>query len=260
MLLGALKPEALDVHYVDHFRYPKRGGFVAYLKPFEHIADLHCKHRLVEIDLSSNVLRFEHGEVAEFSQLVSSVPLPVLVPMIKGAPRDVMQAAEALACSQVVLVNIGINRPLETRAQWTYFYDSDICFARISFPPLFSSSLVPPGRGSIQAEVYFSEKWRPLRNSPQEWIEPTIDGLLQCGLLQSRQEVVHRSVIFAPFANVIFDHDRPKALAVVHGFLNDVGIRYCGRYGDWEYIWTDQAFKSGENAARLALDRSRGLR
>ena len=29
VLLGALKPEPLDVHYVDHFRYPTNGGFVA---------------------------------------------------------------------------------------------------------------------------------------------------------------------------------------------------------------------------------------
>ena len=67
--------------------------------------------------------------------------------------------------------------------------------------------------------------------------------------------MVHTSVIFAPFANVIFDYDRPKVLAVVHGYLSDIEIGYCGRYGDWEYIWTDQAFRSGENAASAALQR-----
>jgi hypothetical protein len=30
------------------------------------------------------------------------------------------------------------------------------------------------------------------------------------------------------YANVIFDLDRAKAL--VHGFLDDVGIQHCGRY------------------------------
>ena len=29
VLLGALEPEPLDVHYVDRFRYPQKGGFVA---------------------------------------------------------------------------------------------------------------------------------------------------------------------------------------------------------------------------------------
>ena len=73
--------------------------------------------------------------------------------------------------------------------------------------------------------------------------------------MRSRDEVIHKSVIFAPFANVIFDHDRPKALEIVHGYLDEVEIGYCGRYGDWAYIWTDQAFKSGEEAAQRALDR-----
>ena len=31
--------------------------------------------------------------------------------------------------------------------------------------------------------------------------------------------------------------------------------RHCGRYGDWDYMWTDDSFKSGEEAAQRALDR-----
>jgi protoporphyrinogen oxidase len=255
VLLGALEPEPLDVHYVDHFRYPKEGGFCSYLKPFESMVELHCGYRVTAIDSETRTLAFANGETASYQQLISSIPLPRLIPMIKGAPQDVIAAATRLACSQAALVNIGVNHPIDTRAQWTYFYDDDVCFARLSFPPAFSTGLVPDGCGSIQAEVYFSEKWRPLVGSPEDWIEPTIDGLVKCGLIDSRQEIIHRSVIFAPFANVIFDHDRPAALATVHGFLDDVGVMYCGRYGEWGYIWTDQAFISGERAASRALDR-----
>jgi hypothetical protein len=39
----------------------------------------------------------------------------------------------------------------------------------------------------------------------------------------------------------------------VHGFLDEQGIAYCGRYGDWKYIWTDEAFISGERAAGKVL-------
>lgn len=253
VLLGALKPEPLDVHYVDQFRYPTYGGFVSYLKIFEPMADLKCGYRVETIDPKERTLSFTNGETAPYTGLVSSIPLPRLVPMIKGAPKDVLEAASLLACSQVVLVNIGINRPVETRAQWSYFYDDDICFARLSFPPGFSPKLAPEGCGSIQAEVYFSDKWKPQTGKHEDWIEPTIDGLIKCGLVKDRSEVIHRSLIYAPFANVIFDQDRPKALATVHGYLNDVRVAYCGRYGDWGYIWTDQAFLSGERAAKTTL-------
>ena len=82
-----------------------------------------------------------------------------------------LEAAALLACSQVVLVNIGINRPVETRAQWTYFYDDDICFARLSFPPRFSPTLVPrglrldPGRGLFLGEVAAAARARPRTGS-----------------------------------------------------------------------------------------------
>jgi protoporphyrinogen oxidase len=254
VLLGALKPEPLDVHYVDHFRYPTRGGFVAYLKPFEPIVDVKCNYKVTSIDVKAKTLAFANGETAPFEQIVSSIPLPRLIPMIKGAPKEVVDAAALLACTQVVLVNVGLNRPVDTRAQWTYFYDEDVCFPRLSFPPGFSPTMVPDGCGSIQAEVYFSEKWRPMRGKPEDWIEPVIDDLIKVGLVKDRAEVIHKSVIYAPFAQVIFDHDRPKALATVHGYLDEIGVRYCGRYGDWLYIWTDQAFKSGETAAQKALE------
>lgn len=59
-----------------------------------------------------------------------------------------------------------------------------------------------------------------------------------------------------PYANIIFDLDRAAALETVHGYLDDLGIAYCGRYGDWGYMWTDESFKSGELAAEKALTRS----
>ena len=52
------------------------------------------------------------------------------------------------------------------------------------------------------------------------------------------------------YANIIFDLDREPAVKTVHNYLDEIGIKYCGRYGDWGYLWTDEAFKSGETAAQ----------
>ena len=40
VVAGALVPTTHDVHYVNHFRYPTRGGFVAYLHPLAREASL----------------------------------------------------------------------------------------------------------------------------------------------------------------------------------------------------------------------------
>ena len=58
-------------------------------------------------------------------------------------------------------------------------------------------------------------------------------------------------------ANVIFYDERAEAVARIHGYLDELGIAYCGRYGEWGYLWTDESFASGERAAERILSARR---
>lgn len=253
VLRGALEHEPLDVFYVDEFRYPSEGGFEGFMRGMFGKADVHNGHKVTRIDMTSRSLQFANGKTASFEKLISSIPLPALIPLIANTPADVLEAAAKLACSQAVVVNIGINRELVTKPQWSYFYDEDIPFARVSYRANLAPASCPPGCGALQAEIYFSDKYRPFTGSPDDWIEPTIDSLIKCGIVADRSEIIHKSAIWIPYGNVIFDLDRKAALDTVHGYLDDIGIGYCGRFGMWGYIWTDAAFLSGEKAARRAL-------
>jgi protoporphyrinogen oxidase len=254
VLYGALSPSTPDYHYVTEFRYPSREGFVAYFNSFLQQADFKLSHELVAIDPKKKELRFANGRAEAFDRLVSSMPLPDLIPTVVGAPADVLEAAAKLACTSCVLVNLGIDREALSEFTVTYFYDRDFSFTRLSFPYLMSPNNAPPGTSSVQAEVYFSKKYQPLDRTPQEYIQPVIADLRRSGLLTDEDKVLFSEARVCPYANVIFDLERAPAVATVHGYLNDIGIAYCGRYGDWLYTWTDEAFKSGENAAQKALD------
>jgi protoporphyrinogen oxidase len=253
VLRGALSASAPQVHYITHFRYPSDGGFMRYLTKFVPLGNLNLNHELVSIDPRGRELKFSNGFVTRYDALVSSVPLPDMIRMIDGAPPDVVDASRRLACSTCVLVNIGVNREDISQAHMTYFYDEDICFTRLGFPHMLSSRNAPPGTGSIQAEVYFSQKYKPLSGTAQDWIEPVISDLRRCGVLHENDEILSRKAMLLPYANVIFDLERAEALKTVHGYLDEIGIAYCGRYGDWGYMWTDESFKSGELAAERAL-------
>jgi protoporphyrinogen oxidase len=250
---GALQPSSSDVHYISGFRYPTRGGFAAYLEPFRKIADIKLGHKVVRIDPKERLLQFKNGATAAYGRLVSSIPLPEIIPMIVGAPRDILEAAERLACTEAVIVNLGIDRSDLVDAHWTYFYDRDIFFTRLSTPHLQSRHNVPPGCGSLQAECYYSKKYRPLDRRPEDCIEPVIADLKRCGVLRETDRILFRGAMHIPYANVIFDLDSTQSAAAVHGFLDDIGIGYCGRYGDWAYTWTDQSFASGERALEKIL-------
>jgi protoporphyrinogen oxidase len=253
VLRGALSPSAPNIHYITHFRYPTTGGFAAYLSKFVPQGDIRLGYELIALDPGTKELTFANGERIRYEAVVSSIPLPDIVPMITGAPPDVIEAAERLACSTCVLVNVGVDREDLSEGHMTYFYDEDICFTRLSFPHMLSSTNVPKGAGSIQAEVYFSRKYRPLTVSPDSLIEPVIADLRRVGLIREDDKILFRNSFLVPYANVIFDLDRTAALKTVHGYLDEIGVAYCGRYGDWGYMWTDESFLSGERAAETAL-------
>lgn len=253
VLRGAIFTSAPHVHYITHFRYPSAGGFVNYLTKFVPLGQLKLDHELISIDTRQRELRFSNGHVTKYDGLVSSVPLPDLIRMIQGAPQEVVEASRRLACSTCVLVNVGVDREDLSSAHMTYFYDEDICFTRLGFPHMLTSRNAPPGTGSIQAEVYFSDKYKPFTGSPEAWIEPVIQDLHKCGILRENERIVFQKAMLLRYANVIFDLDRAAALKTVHGYLDQLEIGYCGRYGDWGYLWTDESFKSGELAAERVL-------
>ncbi len=198
VLRGAISPSAPHVHYITHFRYPSEGGFVNYLKKFIPLGNLKLEHELISIDPRARQLQFSNGHVAQYDGLVSSVPLPDLIRMIQGAPQHVVEASRRLACTTCVLVNIGVDRADLSNAHMTYFYDEDICFTRLGFPHMLTPRNAPEGTGSIQAEVYFSEKYKPFAGSPDAWIEPVIRDLQKCGILRENDRILFRKSMRLP--------------------------------------------------------------
>jgi protoporphyrinogen oxidase len=250
---GAIAGQRASVHYVDTFRYPSFGGFVSYLEAFAKRFELRLNHRVCGLDTKERVLRFTNGKSVPYERVISSIPLPELIPLIDGVPPDVLEASRRLAFTTAVLINLGIGRSDISDTHITYFYDEDIVFSRVNLPHMFSPNNAPPGAGTIQAEVYFSDKYKPFRGRPEALIEPVIGDLRRCGFVRDDDTILLKDAAVNRYANVIYDHDRAPALETIHGFLRDVGVSYCGRYGNWDHAWTDEAFISGEEAAATVV-------
>ena len=254
VLRGALGPTTSDHHYVTHFRYPTYGGFYSYLRPFWERNVPRLEHELVALAPDRRTVRFGNGVETTYSEVISSIPLPDLIPRIEGAPERVLEAARTLAFTTVVIVDLGIDRADLSDVFLRYVYDPEIIFPRVNFPHLLSPKTVPVGKGSIQAEVYFSAKYRPLDQPIDGLVDRVIADLKRIGILTENDRILHRRGRVTKYANVIYDLERAAALSTVHAYLDEIGVRYCGRYGDWDHAWTDEAFVSGERAAHAALE------
>ena len=71
--------------------------------------------------------------------------------------------------------------------------------------------------------------------------------------MRDDDQVLFKQAMILKYANIIFDLDREAALKTVHGYLDEIGVSYGGRYGEWGYLWTDEGFKSGEKAAQKMM-------
>ncbi len=246
-------------HYLTRFRYPRRGGFGAFTRRLAEGAPVAYGYEVTQVDVRERRLRFANGEEAGYDILVSSLPLPELIRRIPQAPEEVRQAADRLVCSSVVLISLGVARADLSPYHWFYVYDEDIPFARVNLPHNITPACAPEGCGGIQAEIYFS-RYRPLWASLEELTEQTIAGLVRIGVLRPDDTILVRDARVIRYANVIFDHDRAPALEVVHGYLRDQGIHYCGRYGEWAYLWTDDAILSGKRVAETILGKTSNVK
>ena len=258
VLDGALGCQPKGQHYyMSTFRYPKLGGFEAYSRGLQQGARIRFGQRVAEVDLRRKKLTFANGLTEHYDHLISSLVLPELISMILDAPKPVRDAAAKLACTSHFLVSVGVKRPQISQAYWTYYYDEEIPFSRLSFPSKFSPDTAPEACSSVQAEVVHS-RFRPL-DGRESIVERCIEWLVKCGVLHSASEVLAVDARDIQYANVIFDFDRAPNLALVHGYLSKEGVYRCGRFGDWAYLWTDQAIRSGERAGN-EVRRALGLR
>lgn len=251
---GALMPVSGEgFHYLSTFRYPSQGGYQSFMRSMYHPESISCDKRVAKLDLSAKRVSFYDGSSANYDALISTMPLPDLIrAIVPGqAPKEVRDAAEKLLCSSLVLVDVAVRRSDLSDAHWFYVYDEDISFARGHYPHMLAPKNAPPGCGSIQLEVYHS-KHRPLPCRAPELPQRVVRELVALKILRSESEVLwarHREI---QYANVIFDHARAGALAILLPWLKSVGILLAGRYGEWNYAWTDDAVKSGWAAAEAA--------
>ena len=248
---GALAPApAGRFHYLSRFRYPRRGGYQSFLGELVRGADIRAGHEVTAVDVGRRELHIGDGTVHPYDRLVSTMPLDRLLPRLRGVrvPDDVRDAAAALLCTSVVLVDIALPRADLLDADWFYVYDEDICAARVHLPHRLSPGNAPPGSGSIQAEVYFS-RTRPLPLPADQLAARVVADLVRMGLVRDEDEPLFARHRVLEHANVVFDHRRRPALDVIEPFLDRCGILRAGRYGEWAYHWTDDATNAGWRAA-----------
>jgi protoporphyrinogen oxidase len=103
----------------------------------------------------------------------------------------------------------------------------------------------PIERFTVQTEIYHENAESLTDDEIGEIIGSELKNL---GIFNS--EPMATQVLRLSHANVVFNIGREKTLTRVTETLEKKGISLIGRYGKWDYSWSDEAILSGWSLAK----------
>lgn len=252
VLAGAMTDETPNTYYAKEMRYPKQGGYRSFIDGMAAKCNIELNKKAIRINAKKKWILFSDGSKTYYENLISTIPLPELIKIIDDVPSTIKKLANDLWATSVALISIGFNRPDVAKHLWFYIYDEDINAARVYSPSLKSQDNAPIGCSSLQFEVYYS-KYRPLKMQQDALVEHILQAMKTMKIAEKNDVSVVdcRSITYG---NVVFDIGMVEKRNLVRRYLVEIGIKTAGRFGEWDYLWSDQSLMSGKKAVELLKD------
>jgi protoporphyrinogen oxidase len=237
------------------FSYPRTGGIEALVKaieePVREFITTGAPVTSVRRKGKGFVIK-AGGKESEADRVVSTIPLPALLPCLGDVPADVLEACDGLRSTALLSVCIGIRGGVPPYS-WVYIPSPEIgLFNRVSFPSNYSPAVAPRGCSSILAEITCTRE-DPVFSAPDsEIVSHVVGGLGKMGVLDGPGKVIYTAVERSPFAYVVYDLGYLERIRVVREFCENRGIDLVGRFSRFEYLNMDGVIRSAMDFAEGA--------
>lgn len=227
-------------YYSKEMHYPAKGGYKKYLTSLVIEQDIRYNEEVIEISAQNKSLRTVSGTKYTYKRLISSLPLPMVVDLLTDVPEEVLFAARKLRCTSGYQISVGLTGKDIPPYLWWYIYDEDILPARVYSPSLKSPDNAPEGCSSLQLEIYCEQG----KYTNEELISQSVGKLIKLNVIK-QEDILFIDVRYEKYANVIFDQNIYTMRKIVRDYLWSIGIETIGRFGEWDYLWSDQSLLSG---------------
>lgn len=223
--------------------YPPRGGFEEFYRCFvPHIPAVELERRVVHLDTEKRIATTADGRRYGWAFLISTIPLPVLIPMIEGVPSDIRVLAEQLEHLSLRVELLLAGKTLETPIQRIYVHDREVPPHKIALNHNSSDALRERPCHAIMAEVSYG----PDKTVDVEAIAPkVIDFLCQIDVLDDPDDITWTGHIDVPFAYPVPTRESLTAVPALKEWLARRHIYSLGRFGEWKYDNSDACVASG---------------
>lgn len=232
-------------YYAKKMYYPIKGGFKSYLNYLVKDLDIRLEKEILKIDSQKKIIYFQNGDEENYDKLISSIPLPEMINIVDKIPEELKKKSKLLKWTSGYIISIGLKTEKIPPYLWFYIYDEDIPFARVYSPSHKSKDNCPEGYSALQLEIYFEHNNIP-RNSKEEILQKCIENLEKMEVLKGK-DIIVKDIRYEKYANIIFDFNIYEIRKEIREYLKELGIETIGRFGEWDYLWSDQSLLSGKD-------------
>src|SRR5579864_1102915 len=224
----------------NKFKFPLHGGTgEIYRRIARRFPDrVHTGKKLAEVDTEHRTVSFADGTGDTYDVLISTIPLDLLVKMLKPTQSELLDAAGHLEHNNLLVMGLGLEKPIETTKCWIYFTDADMPAYRATYFSHYSPFNVPNGdTGRYSSLMCEASIPNGSAVDPDSAFDRLMAGLIRAGILEEsdKKRIVSRYHRFVPYSYPIPTLDRDKALNVIQPKLLSERIYSRGRFGAWRY-------------------------
>jgi len=244
ILFGSYTSETPNTYYTKEMRYPKKGGYKAFIQDLIDSSDIRLGHKAISVDVDAKTVTFANHETIAYNQLVSSIPLPILTDICQSVPTVIRDEAKKLEATSIDLISVGFSENI-IKELWFYIYDDDILASRAYSPSVKSPENAPIGSSSLQFEIY--NPGRTSQYSPER-LKENVSYALEKMKIATPEQIKFLHHKHLTWGNVVFKKGTSKSSKLVKDYFTTNEVATVGRFGEWEYLWSNQSFMSGYSA------------
>ncbi|MCG6861792.1 MAG: FAD-dependent oxidoreductase [Chromatiaceae bacterium] len=242
---------------VDQFAYPLKGTGMVYENMRDKIREnggkIHLSNpvkRVLRKASTATGIELENGEVKNFDEVVSSMPLTLLMKRLDNVPQSIRDNVAKLRYRNTVIVYLRIDAADLFPDNWLYIHSENLSVGRITN----FRNWVPELYGEDDKTILALEYWCYEDDDFWSLEDAKIIDLAKKEIASTRligsSEVLDGKVVRLPRCYPVYSKGYKENLKPVEGFLTDIeSLSVIGRYGAFKYNNQDHSILMGMRAA-----------
>ncbi|MGJ8639669.1 MAG: protoporphyrinogen/coproporphyrinogen oxidase [Opitutaceae bacterium] len=229
--------------------YPQEDGFETIFTGLaaKQQNEIRLNSRVASINPGTKTLQCHNGTCESWDFLVSSMPLNELVQVVEGMPAELVEAAKALRWTRLRIEFLLSKNPLRNDIQRIYSADPEVPSHKMALNHNSSSSLQSRNHHAIMAEVSMTDQ----KQVDETLIaSKTIDFLIEADVLKSAEDIIWTGHRTLPYGYPVYSHGREEIVRQIREWLLERNIHIIGRFGEWDYINSDECLMRGIRLAQ----------